>query len=143
MFYLLICLFIFLRGRGYFFRLRLKSVLGSSQNTTENGLNLIKQENQKICKSKYLLYNYQCNSIISRLCHLNGISRVFEVTLSYFSILGFLMNFRDFRVSVCEYCRFSYAGTLELVNLFVGTTIPQKQFIIIHHHHYVSYENIG
>ena len=106
-------------------------MLGSSKNTTENGLNLIKQEYQKICKPKYLLCNYQCSSIISILCHLNGISRVFEVTFSYFSILGFLMNFRDFRVSVCEYCRFSYAGTWELVNLFVGTLNLWRRGVVV------------
>ena len=36
-------------------------------------------------------------------CHLNNISRVFEVTYSHFSILGFLMGFRDFRVFVFGY----------------------------------------
>ena len=36
-------------------------------------------------------------------CHTNSISRVFEVTFSYFSILGFLMNFRDFRVFIFGY----------------------------------------
>ena len=35
---------------------------------------------------------------------LNSISRAFEVIFSYFSILGFLMNFRDFRVFVFR-CR--------------------------------------
>ena len=34
---------------------------------------------------------------------LNSISRAFEVIFSYFSILGFLMNFRDFRVFVFRY----------------------------------------
>ena len=36
-------------------------------------------------------------------CHLNSISIVFKVTFSYFNILGFLMNFRDFRVFVFKY----------------------------------------
>ena len=36
-------------------------------------------------------------------CHLNNISRVLEITFSYFSILGFLMNFRDFRVFFLGY----------------------------------------
>ena len=34
---------------------------------------------------------------------LNSISRAFKVIFSYFSILGFLMNFRDFRVFVFRY----------------------------------------
>ena len=34
---------------------------------------------------------------------MNNISRVFEVTYSYFSISGFLMGFRDFRVFVFGY----------------------------------------
>ena len=36
-------------------------------------------------------------------CHFNSISTAFEATLSYFSITGFLMNFRDFRVFAFEY----------------------------------------
>ena len=36
-------------------------------------------------------------------CHLNNISRVLEITFSYFNILGFLMNFLDFRVIVMGY----------------------------------------
>ena len=36
-------------------------------------------------------------------CHLNNISRVLEITFSYFNILGFLMNFLDFRVNVMGY----------------------------------------
>ena len=35
--------------------------------------------------------------------HLNNISRVLEITFSYFSILEFLLNFRDFRVFVFGY----------------------------------------
>ena len=34
---------------------------------------------------------------------MRSISRVFEVTYSHFSILGFLTNFRDFRVFVFKY----------------------------------------
>ena len=34
---------------------------------------------------------------------MNNISRVFEVTYSYFSISGFLMGFRDFRVFIFGY----------------------------------------
>ena len=33
-------------------------------------------------------------------CHLNSISTVFEATFSYYSIMVFLQNFRDFRVFV-------------------------------------------
>ena len=44
-----------------------------------------------VAKSLYIWY------------HLNNISRVFEVTYSHFSILGFLMGFRDFRVFVFGY----------------------------------------
>ena len=36
-------------------------------------------------------------------CHLNNISRVFEITFSYLSILGFLINFLDFQVFVFGY----------------------------------------
>ena len=37
------------------------------------------------------------------LCDLKNISTVFEATLSYFSIMAFLQNFRDFRVFVFRY----------------------------------------
>ena len=36
-------------------------------------------------------------------CLLNSFSRVFEITFSYFSILGCLMNFHDFRFFVFRY----------------------------------------
>ena len=36
-------------------------------------------------------------------CQLNSISRVFGATFSYFSILEFLINFRDYRLFVFEY----------------------------------------
>ena len=36
-------------------------------------------------------------------CHLKNISRVLEITFSYFSILGLLMNFHDFRVLIFGY----------------------------------------
>ena len=36
-------------------------------------------------------------------CHLSSISRFFKVTFSYFSILGFLMIFSNFRVFVFGY----------------------------------------
>ena len=36
-------------------------------------------------------------------CHLNSISRVFEITFSYFSILGFWINFCDFQAFTFRY----------------------------------------
>ena len=36
-------------------------------------------------------------------CHLNSISTAFEATFSHFSIMAFLLNFRDFRLFVFEY----------------------------------------
>ena len=36
-------------------------------------------------------------------CHLNNISRILEITFSYFSILGFLMKFHGFQVFIFWY----------------------------------------
>ena len=36
-------------------------------------------------------------------CHFNSISRAFEVTFSYFSVLGSLINFRDLRDFIFGY----------------------------------------
>ena len=43
------------------------------------------------------------SNVVGSFWDLNSISRAFEVIFSYFSILGFLMNFRDFRVFVFRY----------------------------------------
>ena len=46
---------------------------------------------------------YMTNSVAEWFwvwCHLNSISTLFEAALSYYSIMAFLWNFRDFRVFV-------------------------------------------
>ena len=46
---------------------------------------------------------HMISNVAGSFWDLNSISRAFEVIFSYFSILGFLMNFRDFRVFVFRY----------------------------------------
>ena len=46
---------------------------------------------------------HMISNVAGSFWDLNSISRAFKVIFSYFSILGFLMNFRDFRVFVFRY----------------------------------------
>ena len=63
-----------------------------------------KQKQTQVNKSRGVRISWKIKiwHIISKVaelfwerCHLNNISRVLEIAFSYFSILGFLMNFRD------------------------------------------------
>ena len=74
-----------------------------SVKTEINKTNIQKKQTQ-FNKSTVVRISWNIWPMISKVaesfwewCHLNNNSRVFEITFSYFSILGFLINFRDFR----------------------------------------------
>ena len=80
-----------------------------SVKTEINKTNIQKKQTQ-FNKSTVVRISWNIWPMISKVaesfwewCHLNNNSRVFEITFSYFSILGFLINFRDFRVFAFVY----------------------------------------
>ena len=67
------------------------------------GPSLIEPNGQKIFKPKYLYMTSNVAEWFWLWCYLKSISTVFESTFSYYSIMAFLQNFRNFRVFVFGY----------------------------------------